>query len=80
MNAPKSTSDGPNNVLGDLNPGSQVETRENGRTLVYRVNRVDRSARMVEGVLMNEKESIITGFVMSFEAWMNTTERASRRS
>jgi hypothetical protein len=53
-----------------------LRTYANDRTITYRADRVDREAMLVEGVMLDDRGSVITGFMMNFEAWENTAERS----
>lgn len=64
----------------DLKPGSRLVLSDDNRSLTYRADRVDRVARSVEGVLMDKRGTIITGFVMSFDSWAKTAERSKAGS
>jgi hypothetical protein len=57
-------------------PGDLLRTNANGRTVIYRADRVDNRARLVEGALLDEGGSVISGFLMSFDAWESTAERS----
>jgi hypothetical protein len=57
-------------------PGDLLRTNANGRTVIYRADRVDHRAKLVEGALLDESGSVISGFLMSFDAWQSTVERS----
>jgi hypothetical protein len=59
-----------------IRPGMVLRTYANDRAVTYRADRVDRKAKLVEGAMLDDRGSVITGFMMTFEAWRNTVERS----
>jgi len=56
--------------------GDLLRTYANNRPIVYRADRVDPRARLVIGVMLDDDGDVITGFIMSFEAWKNAAKHS----
>ena len=59
-----------------VKPGDRLMAFANERRIVYRVDGVDSRARLVVGVMLDEGDKVITGFMMSFEGWKAAAERS----
>ena len=59
-----------------VKPGDRILALSNNRRIVYRVDGIDSRAGLVIGVMLDEGDEVITGFMMSFEGWKAAAERS----